>query len=87
MSTGCSKKVSNILRGGSTHRNKKKKSHIPWSRNAYFLSYVLLFRATKDVRHGNLILSATCTLEMLNVTSVHCNASLCPLQIDRSQRQ
>ncbi|PSN43973.1 hypothetical protein C0J52_12380 [Blattella germanica] len=37
------KNVSNILRGGSTHRNKKKKSHKPWSGNAYFLSYVHLF--------------------------------------------
>ncbi|PSN45869.1 hypothetical protein C0J52_19678, partial [Blattella germanica] len=40
---GVRKKVSNILRGGSTLRNKKKKSHKPWSRNAYFLSYVHLF--------------------------------------------
>ncbi|PSN46020.1 hypothetical protein C0J52_15805, partial [Blattella germanica] len=37
----------NILRGASTHRNKKKKSHKPWSINAYFLSYVHLFSDTR----------------------------------------
>ncbi|PSN55277.1 hypothetical protein C0J52_05827, partial [Blattella germanica] len=50
--------VSNILRGGSTHRNNKKKSHKPWSRNTYFLSYVHLF---SDSRHlGTLEYNSLC---------------------------
>ena len=40
--------VSNILRGGSTHQNKKKKSNKHGSGNAHFLSSVHLFIVAKN---------------------------------------
>ena len=43
------KHVSNVLRGGSTHQNKKKKSNKHGSGNAYFVRYVHLSIVADDV--------------------------------------